>query len=335
MQRYRICPEKGKVMHLKIVGEKNPALLGLVESKGSPDSIRVCIGGLPSGDFGVQYLRQVGGNRSVVAVKFNRFKDAGEINALAELAGVSIDNPAMAERYARLNAGYVLSPSALTEEAVTTLAGIIKEGAAEFAGLKPLVAGHSYGTYAIVAGLDKLSEIGVLAQVAKRSGRVALFAPKLFHPEIHHEKWETEKKSAEFIAFVRTTQLYAGVTAGWCVAASQAMSWIWDAGNGRTAVKLPDIPSDLRLNVVISDADEYLGIASKQELVATLRESGVDARLIVLMTGAGARRRETEGLLALPVEKKLVELGKEMHPGLELHDLYPFFALKLGVLDSI
>lgn len=324
-----------RVMRLKITGEKNPVLVGLVEPKKSPDSIRVCIGGLPSGDFGVQYLRQVGGNRSLVAVKFNRFKDPEKIKSLAELAGVKVDNPAVADRYARLNSDYVLSPSALTEEAVGMLMDIVKENGAEFAGLKPLVAGHSYGTYAIVAGLDKLSEIGVLAQVAKRGGRVALFAPRLFHPEIHHEKWETEEKSAELIAFVRTTQLYAGVTAGWNAAALQGMSWIWSGGNGRTAVKLPDMPFSLRLNAVISDGDEYLGIASKQELVSMLRESGVDARLIILMTGAGARRRETEGLLTLPVGKKLMELAKKMHHGQELHDLYPFFALKLGVLDSI
>jgi len=323
-----------RVMRLKIVGREtqSPVLMGLVESPKSPDTLRVFVGGMPSGDVGAQYLRQVGdGERCSVAVKFHRFKDTGKIRSMAELADVEVDDLRTAKEYARLNQSYVISPSALRQEAIMLLTEVLNS--TEFSGMAPYVTAHSYGGYAVATSLGELGKTGALSRIAERGGHITLLAPTLLHPDIQ-EKWETPEMTPSLINRIRKLSLYASVvTSGkWNADLSGEMSRFWKVEEGATKVNAANIPRNLKLYVMISDADEYIGVANKIELVQSMRQAGVGAELVLLTAGEGVGIEEMPGMRIITLRPATRDLyASILHES--YHDLYPVFALNCDALD--
>ena len=313
-----------RILHLGMTeAEKGkPVLMGFIESKKpSPDRLRIFLGGMPWGDFGIECLRQADDDRAMSVLKFNRFRDADKIFQMAESAGLDIVDREIVYHYAVANKDYRVSPIELADEAVAFLNGVFRLEGRLFAG-RPSIIAHSYGGFSVAVRLRELMDDGVLGALAERGGRLTLVAPVLIRPELkdpHDGIEEISERFAGYGGFFSSVPADAGR-----VAALEAEGRFW---NGDRGLELPFMD----VQVVVCDDDRRGWWRSKDAVAEVLAGMGTDARLTILAIH-GLREDMEEGRISiLPLERSVLDEARARFGDLDTHDLYPYLMMRAGL----
>lgn len=316
-------------------------------AKKEPTDLKILVGGLPRGTFGMDYLAQrTGLSRSVVVFKVNRFKNAQTLLEMFESVGFSVQNKKNAFEFAKQNQYYHLSPSAYADETLAFVQICLGQDP-QFAGLKPTVIGHSFGGFTLLVRLHEMDTAGLLTRLATAKGQITLLCPMILHRDRDlEEKSESKKEFRAAFKDIQSTRIYSDVVSSPLAVSGtlQELDKIWQSPARISEKRVP-------VSVVVSTLDEECGIKNKVELVRKLREKGLDAKLVLLVQdprnlnlGLILHARDSSleidpqlggSVEAVTLRKSALGKARGTYAEQSIHNLYPDLLVRLGHSELI